>query len=144
MKIKTLVVNAPFQYLWLKNVKDVDLEQHCAKCLIGQYDSRINNKQAEYKDYELMPDIYYLCGVSKPYVWRNNFHLAFKYQQGSRINVTRNNIHIEIEDAVELPINQDYIVDHSKGPAYYTCRNWQFANYFKYIEQRKWKRWQKT
>ena len=33
MEINHISVNANFKYLWLKTVKGVDLEQHCARCL---------------------------------------------------------------------------------------------------------------
>ena len=44
MIIKKLKVEKPFMYIWLKTVKNVDLSKHCARCLIGEYDNRINNK----------------------------------------------------------------------------------------------------
>ena len=39
MRIKNMTVTSTFKYLWLKTVTDVDLSQHCAKCLIGEYDT---------------------------------------------------------------------------------------------------------
>lgn len=135
MKINYIKVEKDFMYLWLKTVENVDLTKHCAKCLIGEYDKRINNTIKEKKEIVLDPNkVYYLCGVSKPFVWRNNFHLAFKNKIGSTIKYINNGIEIVIEDAEQLPINFDYIDKNNifaNNKAYCTCRNWQFANYFK-------------
>lgn len=131
MKISKLLVTGKFKYFWLKSVEAVDLSKHCARCLIGEYDERINSTQTEYLNLHLDRDIYYLCGVTQPFIWKNNFHLAFKAKEGSKISVNKNGVLIEIEDAEQLPISPKYILDTSKGTAYLTCRNWQFANYFK-------------
>lgn len=134
MKIKEIQVNAHFRYLWLKDIKDVDLTQHCAKCLIGNYDSRINSKLVHIENIELPEKIYYLCGVSAPYVWENNFHLAFKEKQGSEIYVERNGVKVCIENAEEIKFSikdVNNLLPESSKKAFFTCRNWQFANKFK-------------
>ena len=135
MKISSIKVEKSFMYLWLKTVEDIDLTKHCAKCLIGEYDARINNTIKEKQEIVLDPTkIYYLCGVSKPYVWENNFHLAFISKIGNTIKYSSNGIEIVIEDAEQLPINSKYIDKSnifSNKKVYSTCRNWQFANYFK-------------
>jgi hypothetical protein len=134
MIIREIKVESAFKYLWLKTVKDVDLSQHCARCLIGEYDNRINSNTKEEQDIELNNGyIYYLCGVAYPYKWENNFHLAFRYKKGGMIDYYSNGIHVVIEDAEALPIDEKYnnpLDKHIKIKAFYTCRNWQFANYF--------------
>ena len=134
MIIKSIEVDGTFKYLWLKTVKDVDLSQHCARCLIGDYDNRINKDVKEKHNIELdYRYVYYLCGVSLPYKWENNFHLAFRYKKGGMIDYYSNGIHVVIEDAEMLPIDEKYNNTHDKNyrvKAYCTCRNWQFANYF--------------
>lgn len=130
--IKSLDVTKPFKYLWLKNVKGVDLSVHCAKCLVGEYDKHVSNRIYSLGNYEIENGIYYLCGVSKPYKWENNFHLAFEYSENASIVYKDNGISVVIENAKRLPINTDYIDEtnmHAHKPAYNTCRNWQFANY---------------
>lgn len=131
MKIVELNVNSSFSYLWLKTVKDVDLSQHCARCLIGEYDNRISPKKEHIENIELENSIYYLCGVSKPFVWDNNFHLAFEPCEGSTIQINDKGISVIIEGAKQLPTSDKYI-NHPKMiyKSYNTCRNWQFANYF--------------
>ena len=132
--VKNLHVTKPFRYLWLKSVVDVDLSQHCARCLIGKYSKAINNKTIQLNDLNLENGVYYLCGVSIPYNWNNNFHLAFMYKEGETIHHSNNGIDIQIENAVALPISTEFIDNtdiHANNKSYATCRNWQFAHYFK-------------
>lgn len=133
MRINNMQISANFRYLWLKTVKDVDLSQHCAKCLIGEYDSRISPSKSSLHGIELADEVYYLCGVSSPYNWEKNFHLAFMPAAGSSIHYESNGITIDIEGAVQLPISEKYVdVHHPKAhlKAYRTCRNYQFAHWF--------------
>lgn len=130
--IKTLTVNAPFRYLWLKNVVGVDLTQHCARCLLGKYVENISPRTHSHPEIELRDGVYYLCGVSLPYVWDKNFHLAFSYCEGSRIEYENNGISVVIENAQRMPIMETYIDEsHPKAwkKEFRTCRNWQFAHY---------------
>jgi len=133
MKIETLTVSKPFMYLWLKTVTDVDLSNHCAKALIGEYNSNINAEIKELRNLEISNDIHYLCGVSKPYNWYKNFHLAFRYSKGNILEYSSNGISIVIQDAEMLPISTDYLdltdVNIHKR-SYRACRNWQSAHYF--------------
>lgn len=133
LKLQTLKINASFKYLWLKSVAGVDLSNHCAKCLIGKYDSRVNSTVKEAADILLNEEVYYLCGVSQPFVYEKNFHLAFKRSQGSTLKIERNGVYVVIENAVEIPFTADdidYSLPQSRKREYYTCRNWQFANKF--------------
>lgn len=133
MRIKSLDVYGKFGYLWLKNVIDVNLNQHCAKCLIGMYNENIDANVTHVENVELPDGIHYLCGVSSPYRWKNNFHLAFMPHKGSNVDVDYNGIHVIIEDAEQLPISFDNLdTSHPFYPksAYRTCRCWQFAHWF--------------
>lgn len=133
--IETMAVRARFRYLWLKYVTGVNLNYHCAKCLLGEYSQTIKHTSLSHTNVKLdryPADYYYLCGVSSPYRWVNNFHLAFKYQPGSMIEVSENGITIKIRNAERIPIstyemlirNHKHVIDLE----YATCRNWQFAN----------------
>ena len=66
MKIANLTIDANFRYLWLKTVRDVDLTQHCARSLVGEYDKRISPAQRVIHDLDLQDSVYYLCGVAFP------------------------------------------------------------------------------
>lgn len=132
--INRMKVESKFMYLWLKYVNGVDLKVHCAKSLLGEYSKKISTSTKEIDEpielNEAECKAYYLCGVSKPYNWSKNFHLAFKEKDGARISIERNGILIEIENAEEIPISAEYInpLDpNANKKAYYTCRNWQFA-----------------
>lgn len=133
MKIQSLTVSNPYKYLWLKKVEDVNLMEHCAKSLIGPYDDRVNSKTTFLLDAPLDDAVYYLCGVSLPYDWNGNFHLAFMPSAGDTIEYSFNGISIVISDAKRLPISDSFI-DKShpktKFKSYSTCRNWQFAHWF--------------
>ena len=129
--IRKLKVSAPFSYLWLKHVTGVNLAVHCAHCLLGEYDPHIKANLTEAENITL-PDApyHYLCGVSRPYVWSRNFHLAFREKEGSLLTVDRNGIYIEIENAEEVKFSMadaDPNDPHYRSKNYRTCRNWQFA-----------------
>lgn len=125
-------VTAPFSYLWLKYVHGVDLNVHCAKCLLGDYEQRINANAPEFGNIRLREaPYYYLCGVSRPYVWSRNFHLAFREKEGSVLEMKSNGIHVILQNAERVTFSQEDIDPgdpHAKSKAYYTCRNWQFAH----------------
>ena len=124
-------VERKFSSLWLKRVDDVNLNKHCIECLVG---SRFPIQQERGATASLpAPGIYYLCGVTYPYVWENNFHLAFEYEEGGRFIVGSKGLVVAIKNARVLPITPDYIdrnLPQALDPKFNTCRNWQFANYF--------------
>ena len=133
--IKNIEITKPFRYLWLKYINGVNLDVHCANSLLGFYSKKIDKKIGIYSDItldEFEPKILYLCGVAFPFVWDNNFHLAFREKQGAIIKYSNNGISLEIENAEILPIDKSYIdLNHKKAKfkSYNTCRNWWFANY---------------
>lgn len=132
MRISALTVTGSFKYLWLKHVTGVDLSKHCARCLRGTYSEDVGPHVAELSDLHLADGVWYLCGVSQPYRWSLNFHLAFHDCPGSTVEVCRNGVSIVIEDAEALPISPSNIdptdpnVDRRE---FFTCRNWQFAHW---------------
>jgi hypothetical protein len=128
--IEHLSVNSQFRYLWLKYIKDYDLGNHCAKSLVGSYTKADLKKVESLNLNEYDSKTYYMCGVAFPFVWSNNFHLAFKYSKGSDFVYESNGITIKVRDAVRIPIEQSESYDlHPKGKlkTFNTCRNWIFA-----------------
>lgn len=133
--IEKIEVVKGFRYLWLKYVEGANLEEHCAKSLIGEYSQKI--KHTTKQDSEIVLDenvspYYYLCGVSSPYKWLNNFHLAFRYKADSMIEISENGITIKIRDAEIIKI-ESYMMRERNHPniikrEFFTCRNWVFAN----------------
>lgn len=134
VKITELKVTGRFRYLWLKYITGVNLKVHCARSLLGVYSKKISPSMKTIKKPIILDEneseIFYLCGVTVPYRWENNFHLAFKRKLGETLHVERNGICITIENAVEIPITPDCIDPcdpNAKKKEYATCRNWQFA-----------------
>lgn len=131
-KILHIEQTRKFRYLWLKYVTGVNLDRHCARCLKGYYSDQISPRVSTRLDIlldEYQAEYFYLCGVSSPYRWENNFHLAFRYKAGSTIDVNEKGIHVKIVDAEKIDIVRRDTYDHPMGdkPEYYSCRNWQFA-----------------
>ncbi|MCB2228728.1 MAG: hypothetical protein KQH53_18780 [Desulfarculaceae bacterium] len=131
-----IVVSGSFRYMWLKYIQGVDLDQHCSSGLLGPFSEKVGptmgaNPKAALNEAEALA--YYLCGVTLPYRWADNFHLAFVYDPESEIDIERHGIKVRILGAREVPIHE---VDperclakhHLHKKAYATCRNWQFAN----------------
>lgn len=124
-----------YKYLWLKYVTGFDLNVHCAKCLLGEYSKKINVKLFEedlIKNIDLdehNSKYIYLCGVTKPYIWENNLHLALEHCEGSTVVFDECGAHAIIEDAKRIEIKPRIYYKHPNGRLqnYNTCRNWIFA-----------------
>lgn len=124
-----------FGYLWLKYITGFDLSVHCARCLIGAYSRhfKFGSKSRSYANLRLdeaKAQYYYLCGVTAPFVWRDNLHVAFRFKKGSRVEYNDGNTTIVIEDAEQIEIKMLPSYDQEAGGedrAYNTCRNWRFA-----------------
>lgn len=135
--IKEINVTGKFKYLWLKYINGIDLSNHCAKCLLGTYSKKISNTTSSAADLTLDESnaiVYYLCGVSMPYNWNKNFHLAFKEKEGSSVKVNYNGIEIELDNAEQILFSMDDINPadpNANKPVFATCRNWQFAHYLR-------------
>jgi len=127
MEIEYLYLKRKYKYFWIKYVNAVDLTIHCAKCLIGSY-SKIKNydnallNESEYK-------YIYICGVSIPFVYNDNIHIALKYKKDSIVKIDNDLISICVKNAEEIKIVP--AISNEKRQNYVTCRNWQFANMIK-------------
>ncbi len=132
--IKSITVSEPMKYIWLKYVTGVDLSNHCAKCLKGAFSNRLDATTAHAEDIKLdeaKANIFYLCGVSQPFRWVKNFHLAFRHKEGETLEFKSNGIHVIIENAERIKFSSDDIAPDAPNiekKAYSTCRNWQFAH----------------
>lgn len=121
------------RYLWLKYVTGINLAVHCANCLRGTYDKRVNKDLREISNLELgKAPFYYLCGVEKRFIWEKNLHIAFREKQDSVIEINDAFCKARIINAERIDVVPDYIdysLPHAKTKSYNTCRNWQFANW---------------
>lgn len=133
MIITEFVSEANWMYFWGKYVTGVNLNNHCAKSLIGTYTTKFNSDTKKLNDIvldEADSDIFYICGVSKPYRYNRNFHLALRKSIGKKVSYCKNGITIKVLNAEILPIVFDVKeCQHPKAAAkeFATCRNWQFA-----------------
>lgn len=137
IEIKQMNINQNFRYLWLKYVNNVNLNEHCAKCLIGEYSKQIKKRQRTQTNItlnEYPAKYYYLCGVAFPFKYENNFHLAFKEKKGNILEVDENGINLTLKNAERIFFSKkdiDPFNPHANKKGYNTCRNWQFANKIK-------------
>lgn len=80
-------------------------------------------------------DVLYLCGVSAPYVWMRNFHLALVCQYGARVRTTAYTgdvIEIDGCDLIHFDDAEARRRFPDKGEAFLSCRNFQFgAHHFR-------------
>lgn len=136
--IKEIRISAPFRYLWLKYVSGIDLDVHCAECLLGDYSELVGPSLGlEGHDLtldEYQGDIFYLCGVSKPYNWERNFHLAFKLAPAEEFTVEEHGVFLTVANAQRINF-EAFDARHKSTspnrtkPVFNTCRNWIFANH---------------
>lgn len=125
-----------YRILWLKYVDNVDLSEHCMKCLVGVKSKKVTPslwKGSVVLD-ESNSDYFYLCGVVYPWDWKNNFHCAFQRADGEEFTYKFRNTEIHVINAKKIDISDKWInrsLYNANNRLYSTCRNWQFANWFK-------------
>lgn len=132
-----------FSYFWGKWVLGFNDAEHCAKCLVGYYEKSIhkNLEGGDLVHLECEPGaILYLCGVSRPYRYRSNFHLVIQASEGETARGSLyNGMEFEILGAKALSFDGDAAkrLYPAKGKSFLTCRNFQFAaQHFGQPEQR--------
>lgn len=131
--IKRIKTNRNWMYFWGKYVDNVDLSKHCAKSLIGIYTTKFGRGFKLIENIvldEANSKVFYICGVSKPYVWEQNFHLALMYEKGSKVELEYNGVYINAENCKVLPIDfkEEECDNELKFKREFgTCRNWQFS-----------------
>jgi hypothetical protein len=123
-----------YLYFWAKRVRAVNLDHHCAKCLVGPYDKAFGRDMSINIDLELdHPEgsILYICGVTRPYRWSDNAHLALLIDEdaGSVCLPLVRGQTLTITGAQRLDFNDQRAVAgfSALGSDFTTCRNFQFA-----------------
>lgn len=127
-----------FKYFWMKNVTGFDESVHCARCLRGSY-HKLTGVRMPVNDrvpiFAKDGDVIYLCGVSTPYRWSNNFHVAARIKAGSVIHArTHAGDIVNLYDCERIQF--DDTEARRRFPhlseAYLSCRNFQFgAHHFR-------------
>jgi hypothetical protein len=72
----------------------------------------------------------YICGVSMPYKWANNFHMVLRAKAGATASVAcYNGDSVFAEDAELVPIVATDAAElyPDRGKDFLTCRNFQFG-----------------
>lgn len=83
----TIEARDTFSSIWLKGIEAVDLETHCLSTFIGpRYRQVDRNKKLQTVTIEPGPRevALYLCGVTAPYRWADNAHLALRPSLGAQ------------------------------------------------------------
>jgi len=128
--IESLEIKRKYQYVWLKYVNGFNLSMHCARCLKGTYDKRINRGMLTYGNLELPPSpYYYFCTV---WQYEMNIHLAFAEAEGESIFIDDDRYSVAIKNARQIKFDNSRIDPNhpcAKITAYNTCRNWWFAHW---------------
>lgn len=124
-----------FKYLWLKYVRAFNLLVHCARCLVGEYSTRVHPDRSRIDGPVCLDEFppapyYYLCGVTTPYRYADNLHLAFIQADGEVLEYNDGRTVIVIQNArrIDIPALQSYDLEtYGHLAEYNTCRNWRFA-----------------
>ena len=87
-----LEIRKKCNFFWLRDIRDVDISQCCAKCFIGEKDNRVYygtlQKSSAVVDIIVKQSprakAYYLCGLSEGFVWELNTHVAVVPDSGNQ------------------------------------------------------------
>jgi len=124
-----------FRYFWGKTVNGFDETVHCAKCLIGDYSKQIARNMLANTELEIKLNegqLFYICGVSEPYKWANNAHIALRQKDGAEAKLTLYTgdiLHIRGAEQVHFDDSVAMTEYGHKTKAFTTCRNFQFGAY---------------
>ena len=135
-----LEIRKQCNFFWLRDIRAVDIQQCCAKCFIGEKDSRVYHATLHKSNVVVdlfvkqHPSVkaYYLCGLSDGFEWAQNTHVAFVPDRNSEIHIDNDKIKLDITNARRI-----HFWDYTPNPPGHftrqqrTCRNWIFANYIK-------------
>lgn len=128
-----------FIYFWAKYVRAFNPDEHCKKSLIGP-DNRAFGPKMALRPVEFSADTeckyIYLCAGAEAWVYKNNFHLALLPKEGGRAEKRMyTGVIVVVTGAIEVPIPPLPPGFRGLGPAYTTCRNFQFG--IKYFPEAK-------
>ena len=134
----TLDLKRPCNFFWLRGIRSVRIDKCCAQCFLGEKFNEVYEqtrfKEKAHVELDIKPDprmkAYYLCGLSRGWVYENNTHVAFVPCEGQTIRVDDDKIRLEITDARRINFEgykpePEGLFTHEQR----TCRNWIFANY---------------
>lgn len=133
----TLTIHREGTYssLWLKGIRAVRLDRHCIETFVGtRYPvDRLAVDQTVTLELPATEHALYLCGVSAPYRWAENAHLALVPASGAEWSGSAMVKGLEVTVAGAVPIfdwgENDVDPNHPMfgDGLYRTCRNLQFG-----------------
>lgn len=135
---RDLPLSEYFSFFWAKWVTGFQPSVHCASCLLGEYEERVHKGLRPGIRLNLgeraKGDVLYLCGVTKPYVHKLNFHLVVEpcETKGAR-TLMHCGYRVEILGGRWIAFNGDAAerLFPDKARSFLTCRNFQFgAQYY--------------
>ncbi|MFE2346059.1 hypothetical protein [Kitasatospora cineracea] len=136
----TITVGArQYRHLWLKYITGADLSRHCAVSLHGRYSRAVDETITTVTvDLNEFPHAiaWYLCGVTKPYRWEDNPHLALEAAPGHTQTLAVQDLTVHLDGVRPIPITNEHIPNDDPRAAvavFGTCRNWWFANYLVHV-----------
>lgn len=120
-----------FRHLWVRYVRGVRLDRHCALSFVGKGDPRVRPRATLLEepltlDVARVPMIY-LCGVALG-TYAQNLHVAMAPEVGATFEVeTYNGYVVRGSGARLLPIPPLPEGWNGLGPKFTTCRNFRAA-----------------
>lgn len=126
------LIRTNYKYFWAKWVTGFDPRDHCAKCLVGEWERRINPNIISPARVELdhrPGEILYICGVAEPYNWWKNFHLVVLTGSGVATRRMSNGMVVTVQGGTEIPFGPEAAKElyPRKGRKFLSCRNFQFG-----------------
>lgn len=115
-----------FSSVWLKAVTAVDLTVHCIDSLIGERLPVDLAADFQRIDLDVPAPAYYLCGVTRPYVWDRNAHVLMVRATGAEHYVTMPGLSVTMFELRPVPVRLDWITDpgrYGHDRLFVTCRN---------------------
>lgn len=144
-QIRVTDIRDRYKFLWVKEISDVDLTQHCARSFVGRWRAEMSHAHDRWRDsgartpFDYLMTLgraraYYACGVTDPYVWRKNAHLAFVPDPAAEEWETHSNqgLTVQVRGLSRVSFSAEDVPDTDPRRVrkdFYTCRNWQFAQW---------------
>jgi len=130
-----------YSSLWAKYVTGFDSTKHCIGCLKGKRCEIMTREIPPNEDIKIPlkeGEIYYICGVTYPYVLKNNFHFVLRGKEGGyaeREDYKGDKWEIEGAERVYFDDKAAREKYPNLGYKFLRCRNFQFGvHYFEKLK----------
>lgn len=124
--------NRTWTFLWLKRVEGWNRDRHCIRSFIGEHIYLPKSGPDWTRQLAAAPGhVFYLCGGGAGYA--RNLHVPFEFEDGAEIVVegwTGDTFRILNGKRLEFDDRAARELEPQRGPAFLTCRNYQFAAHY--------------